>query len=65
MAGPNAPGKFPGPYINSVAKDESMMEYIDTEKMGIGARASGLPDKGALKPEGMSIEHVGGSAGKK
>jgi len=58
------PGKFPAPYINDVPAEASdgMMEYPPMDKMGIGARPSGLPsgDKvGNLK----GIDHVGGSSG--
>jgi hypothetical protein len=45
-----------------VKKDESVMVYIPTDKMGIGARASGLPSQ-ASDTEKMSLQHVGGSAG--
>lgn len=55
--------KFPGPYIDSVKKDESTMQYVDTDKMGIGARNSGLPKD--IRSQSMGIEHVGGSAGSK
>ncbi len=37
-----------------------MMEYVDFEKLGIGARASGLPKGGVNQIR--SLEHVGGSA---
>lgn len=66
MAGPhyNSPQKFPSPYLNDCKQDNSVMEYIDMDKTGIGARASGLPKGDELKSEGMTIAHVGGSAGK-
>ena len=57
-----AEGRFPKPYVDSVKKDDATMVYIDTEKMGIGARPSGLPNQ-ASDTEKMSIQHVGGSAG--
>lgn len=52
--------KFPRPYLDSVPKDPEntpQMEYVPFKKMGIGARASGLPkgEVGNLK----SIDHVG------
>lgn len=49
-------GKFPGPYLNDVKKDESMMQYVPMEKTDIGARASGMPKN--VKSESTSIEHV-------
>lgn len=69
MTGPNynAPGKFPGPYMNSVEKDSSVMEYVPTDTMDIGARKSALPGSKELSgspARGMSIDHVGGSTGK-
>lgn len=59
MAGTN----FPKPYVNDVAKDEGLMQYIPTDVMGIGARKSGLPKEASEGPK--SLEHVGSSAGKK
>ena len=56
-------GRLPKPSITDVAKDSSIMVYVDTEKMGIGARSSGLPKSASTGPG--SLEHVGGSAGKK
>ena len=55
-------GKFPKPYVNDVRKDESLMQYVPTDKMDIGARSSGLPKSASEGPK--SLEHVGGSAGK-
>jgi len=50
--------KFPGPYIDSVKRDDSVMKYVESfDTMGIGARNSGLP-KGADAPE-LKIRHVG------
>ena len=57
-----AEGKFPGPYVNTVKQDDATMVYVPFPKMGIGARASGLPSQ-ASDTEKMSLEHVGGSAG--
>ena len=57
-----AEGRFPKPYVDSVKKDESIMVYIPTDKMGIGARPSGMPSQ-ASDTEKMSLQHVGGSAG--
>jgi hypothetical protein len=55
--------KFPGPYLNRVEKDESTMQYVPTDKLGIGARNSGLPKD--IRSQGMGVEHVGGTAGSK
>ena len=55
-------GRFPKPYVSDVKKDESLMVYIPTEKMGIGATTAGLPN--TPKPSEMRLEHVGGSAGR-
>lgn len=58
-----ADGKFPRPYANSVPQEnaEPMMEYVDFDKMGIGARRSAMPGG-----EGMNqirgLDHVGKSA---
>lgn len=55
--------RFPRPYINSVPReggDKSLMEYVDFQHMGIGARPSGMPQGGVPGPK--SLEHVGGSA---
>ena len=57
-----ASGTFPRPYVDSVPKEgnEPMMEYVDFDKLGIGARKSGMPggDMNQIK----SLEHVGKSA---
>lgn len=53
--------KFPGPYLNDTKKDESIMKYVPTDSLGIGARASGMPKK--VGSGGMGIDHVGGAAG--
>lgn len=61
--------KFPKPYVNDVKIDTNTMKYVndgDFAKMGIGARSSGLPKNGAAPGKGgMSIDHVGGTAGSK
>ncbi len=51
---------FPRPYVNQVKKDEALMEYVDFDKMGIGARKSGMPAKASDGP--LPLDHVGGSA---
>lgn len=51
--------KFPRAYVNSVRVDRALMEYVPFETTSIGARSSGQP-KG-VKPEGMKIDHVGGT----
>jgi hypothetical protein len=58
--------QFPKPYVNDVPKegDSKIMEYVDFQKMGIGARGSGVP-KGGVNAPGMNLDHVGGSAGQK
>jgi hypothetical protein len=56
-------GKIPGPYVNDVKRDDSLMEYTNLDTMDIGARPSGLPKGGV---NGMkSIQHVGDSDGKR
>ncbi len=54
-----AEGKFPGPYINSVKEEDSMMIRVDQDLLGIGARSSGLPKD--IKNSTQSISHVGNS----
>ena len=56
-------GRIPKPYINDVSKDDSIMVYVPMDKMDIGARSSGLPKSASTGLK--SLEHVGGSAGKK
>ena len=53
-------GRFPKPYVNDVARDNSLMKYVPFETMGIGARKSGLPASASEGPG--NIEHVGKSA---
>lgn len=53
---------FPKPYVNDVVKNESLMVYVPTDHMGIGARKAALPKAASEGPK--SLEHVGGSAGK-
>jgi hypothetical protein len=55
--------KFPGPYVNTCKIDDPIMIRVNLDKMDIGARSSGMP-KGGLS-NGMSLDHVGSSAGKK
>jgi hypothetical protein len=56
---------FPKPYKNEVPKSEDpIMIGVPKDKMGIGARSSGLP-KGGVNSSGMNLDHVGGSSGKK
>ncbi len=55
-------GRIPGPYVHDVKQDDSLMEYVKFETMGIGARRSGLPNEVSEGP--MRIEHVGGDQGK-
>lgn len=49
--------KFPGPYVNETKVDRSVMEYVDFDKMDVGARASGLP-KGGIKTDDLNLDHV-------
>lgn len=58
---------FPKPYQNTVPAEgtSKIMETVNFDRMGIGARASGVP-KGGVNSGGMNLDHVGGSAqGKK
>ena len=55
-----AEGKTPRPYTQTCKKDENLMQYIDTDHMGIGARRSGMPMSPSEGPK--SIEHVGKDA---
>jgi hypothetical protein len=50
-------GKFPKAYSDTVAVDRGLMEYVEFEKMDIGARPSAQP-KGNVN-EIKSLEHVG------
>lgn len=68
MASPTnyaAPGRFPGPYIQDAKVDNTVMEYIPFDHMGIGARKSGMATKSEVKRDDMGITHVGNSAGRK
>lgn len=54
--------KFPRPYQNAVPREggEPMMEYVDFDRMGIGARSSGMPQDGTNNVR--SLDHVGKAA---
>ncbi|MDE2096576.1 MAG: hypothetical protein KGL39_04960 [Patescibacteria group bacterium] len=52
--------RFPKAYTGQVRRDDALMEYTTIDRMGIGARKSGLPDKASDGPK--NIEHVGKSA---
>ena len=58
---------FPKPYKDDVPREgsEPIMEYPPFDKLGIGARASGMPKSGTNGVK--SLDHVGGttSGGKK
>lgn len=56
--------RFPRPYTNSVPKEGTtpMMETVDFDRLGIGARKSGLPD-GSVNGI-KNLEHVGSDATK-
>lgn len=53
--------RFPKAYVNSVRKDDSLMEYVPMDKTGIGSRSSGLPKN--VKKGDLALDHVGGTAG--
>ena len=50
-------GKFPKAYTSDVAVDRGMLEYVEFDKMGIGARPSGQPKGSSTSIK--SLEHVG------
>lgn len=52
---------FPGPYVNSTEKDDTIMEYVPMDTTSIGARPSGLP-KGDITSGGMGLDHVSNRA---
>jgi hypothetical protein len=52
--------KFPKAYDSTVKRDDSLMIYTSFDKMGIGARGSGLPKEASEGPK--ALEHVGSSA---
>ena len=55
--------RFPKAYKDTVKRDDSMMVYTTFDKMGIGARSSGLPKEASAGPK--SLEHVGSTTGEK
>jgi hypothetical protein len=54
----NPPGPF-APYDNAVNEDDTFMRRVQTRRMDIGARASGMP--GNLGAGPGEIVHVGTS----
>ena len=52
---------FPRPYVSEVRKDP-IMKYVDFDNTGVGANPASMPKD--QRPEGMTIEHVGGGTGK-
>lgn len=56
--------QFPRPYVADVPKEgqSKIMETVNFDRMGIGARPSGVPKDG-INSSGMNLDHVGGSAG--
>ena len=57
---------FPGPYVKDVRKDDSMMVYRDFDRVDIGMRNSNSAAREAVAgPQGMTLQHVGDSAGSK
>ena len=59
----SANGKIPGPYVHTVKREDSLMEYTNIETMDIGARRSGLPGEASQGPK--SLQHVGEGPGRK
>lgn len=57
-----ASGKFPGPYVADISETDPLVKKIDQDNMDIGARPSGMPKD--VKSDGLTISHVGGTAGK-
>lgn len=53
--------RFPKAYDSTVKRDDALMVYPTMDKMGIGARSSGLPKEASAGPK--SLEHVGKSTG--
>ena len=54
---------FPKPYMSEAKIEDPIMKRVDVHKGEIGSRSSGMPD--GLLDSGMSIQHVGGTAGSK
>jgi len=52
-------GKFPGPYINDVRKDDPIMKRVPMDTLDIGARKSGMPKS---MDDQAKIQHVGEAA---
>ena len=54
--------KFPRAYVDSVPAEGSsnIMEYVNFQNLGIGARKSGMPNMASDGPKGL--DHVGGNA---
>ena len=54
-------GRFPGPYVNDVREDKTLMiyDFQDWGVMGIGARKSGQPAAASSGPR--PLVHVGES----
>ena len=55
--------KFPRAYVNDVPKssDQSLMKTVDFDRMGIGARNSGMPKQPG---SGAKLTHIGTDASK-
>jgi len=49
--------KFPGPYLNTAKKDDSIMEYVPMHTTGIGANSASLPN-GKITSSVMGLDHV-------
>ncbi len=54
---------FPKPYRDEVPKEGSdpILEYVPFDRLGIGARSSGMPKGGTNGVK--SLDHVGGTTG--
>lgn len=66
MASDGTKSNFPKAYIDSAKQDDTTMVYVNGgafEKMGIGARASGLPKGNSAPTQIEGLDHVGKSSG--
>jgi hypothetical protein len=54
--------RFPKAYDNDVPRegDKGLMEYVDFDNLGYGARPSGMPRSVSIGPK--PINHTGGNA---
>lgn len=54
---------FPKPYMSEAKIEDPIMKRVSVHHGEIGSRSSGMPS--SLLDAGMSIQHVGGTAGSK